>query len=184
MPKRPYHAATDAHRRLDALRFEISSGMGDDEVAKRTGLSTRTIQRWRLQQGLQKPKGAVGKQLEDIYAISTFGEALGDVKQRTTSSSVGGTWEPPVFVTRQHLDYDLFLRVLDASSRLLGLSEEELCHGLGMSPRSIEQGLAIQAAQRTGRRCVTCKDQLTDNTSTFCSSICTRLHGLSADSIT
>lgn len=176
--KRQYLSADAVHRRLDDLRFEMSSGMSDEEVAKRTGVSVRTIQRWRLKEGLKRPKGPA-KQLEDIYAISTFGEALGDVKHRTATSEVKGAWEPPVFVTRQHLDYPLFLRLLDAGNRLLGMTEEELCGALGVSPRSVEQGLAINAGRRTQRRCATCNDLML-STEMFCSAICKRLHGRDA----
>lgn len=180
MPKRQYISAAEAHRRLDDLRFEISSGMGDEEVAKKTSLSVRTIQRWRLREGLQKPKGTAGRKLEDIYAISTFGEVLGDVKHRTAASVVKGAWEPPVFVTRQHLDYSLFLRLLDAGNRLLGLTEDELTLALGVSVQGVEQGLAINRARRAARRCATCDDQLlTDGL--FCSDICKRLHGRRTD---
>lgn len=180
MPKRQYISAAEAHRRLDDLRFEISSGMGDEEVAKKTGLSVRTIQRWRLREGLQKPKGTAGRKLEDIYAISTFGEVLGDVKHRTDASAVNGAWEPPVFVTRQHLDYTLFLRLLDAGSRLLGLTELELSQALGVSVQGVEQGFAINHQRRISRRCATCDDRLfTDEL--FCSAICKRLHGRRTD---
>lgn len=175
MPKRPYHTIEEVSRLLDPYRFEMSSGMKDEAVAKKTGLSVRAVQRWRLREGLRKPRGAAGKQLGDIHALSAFGEALGDVRQRTTSSAVGGTWEPPAFVTRQHIDYHLFLRLLDAGERLLGLTEDELGRALGMTPRSIEQGLLIAQARRN-QRCATCGDLMFSG-EIFCSSICKRLHG-------
>lgn len=178
MPKRSYHSADVVNRKLDDLRFEISSGLSDEEVARRTGLSARSVQRWRLREGIKQVGGTqkVKKQLGDIYAVSTFGEALGDVKQRCDTSAVEGAWEPPAFVTRQHLDYALFLRVLDAGSRLLGLTEAELAQALGISATGIEQGLALNARRRTGRRCITCNDHLFDTTSLFCSDICRRLN--------
>ncbi len=121
-----------------------------------------------------RPRSSTAKQAADIYAISTFGEALGDVKQRVAGSAVAGLWEPPVFLTREHLDYTLFLRVLDAAARLAGMSEAELVKGLGISARGIEQGLSIMAArQQSAARCMTCGGPALDNK--FCSALCEHL---------
>lgn len=178
MPKRPYNSSNKVKAVLHQLRREIDGGMTDREVSERTGLPIRTIQRWRYREGLQHPAGTALKKMADIRAISAFGEALGDVKQRTTKSSVGGTWEPPAFVTRTHLDYNLFLKVLDAGARLMGLSEEQLCSGLGMTPLSVEQGLKILVSRlKPDCFCACCGDRLSPGSNVFCSTICKRVHG-------
>lgn len=175
MPKRKYDARS-VHSELEALRYEMASGMGDEEVAKKTGYSPRTVQRWRLRNGVLKAKGAAAKQALDIYAISAFGEALGDVKQRTHQSAVKGAWEPPAFVTRAHIDYSQFLRLLDAGHRMLGMSDQELVAALGMTPLCIEQGLSLYYARLTEHRCQHCRAQLLTD-SMFCSAHCKRQHG-------
>lgn len=178
--KRTYIPEAEVNRRLEALRQDIANGMTDAEVQNLTGISLRTIQRWRLKQGLRKPRGFVAKVAADIYAISTLGEALGDARHRTTRSILDGRWEPPVFVVREHIDYDSFLRVLDAAYRVLGLSEQELVRALGMSPKTIEQGLALHARQRadSSKVCITCKEKMdSNNNSLFCTALCERLHG-------
>lgn len=140
--KRQYFTNDEVNKILDGYRLAITAGQTDDEVAKATGISTRTIQRWRLQVGLQRaPRPS--KRVEEINAISAFGEHLQDVKHRTRSSAVDGKWQPPAFVTRQVLDYSLFLRALDACTRLAGMTEAEVAQALGVTPLSVEQGLAI-----------------------------------------
>jgi len=174
---RPYHSATETDRCLRRHLEDIRSGISDTDLSKKTGLSPRTIKRWRLREGIQKPRGTSAVKLADAYAISTFGEALGDVKQRTTKSAVSGAWEPPTFVTREHINYDNFLRLLDAGYRLAGMTAAELTSALGMSSRSVEQGLAIYNANRsTTAKCLTCEEQAL-STSQFCSGICSRLYG-------
>lgn len=177
--KRTYSTEAEVNAKLDPLRSDIAGGMPDEDVARLTELPLRTIQRWRLKHGLKKPKGFVAKSAADVYALSVLGEGLGDARHRARQSVVDGRWEPPVFVVREHIDYTAFLRVLDAAHRVLGMSEAELVAGLGMSPKSIEQGLAIYARQRadSGKTCPTCKEKmnLTD-TSLFCTALCERLY--------
>lgn len=174
MPTRPYRTADQTDALLRPYLEDMQAGMSDAEVSRKTGIGIRGVQRWRAQQEMKRPRSSAAKQAADIYAISTFGEALGDVKQRTASSAVGGLWEPPVFLTREHIDYTLFLRVLDAGSRLAGLSEAELVKGLGISGRGIEQGLQILAArQQHAPKCMVCADPTLNDK--FCSALCARL---------
>ena len=178
--KRTYATEAEVDRRLESLRTDIANGMTDAQASVLTGLSARTIQRWRLRHGLKKPKGFQARELAEVYAISTLGEALGDARHRTRRSVVDGRWEPPVFVVREHIDYDLFLRVLDAAHRVLGVSENDLVKALGMSPRTIEQGLAIyeRHINATTRRCLHCEAPIDPNlTAHFCTTICERMHG-------
>lgn len=177
--KRPYVRETEVNRQLESYRQDIVNGMGDQEIHRLTQIPIRTIQRWRLKNGLKHGKGFEAKQASEFYAISTLGEALGDARHRTSRSTVGGVWEPPVFVVREHIDYDRFLRVLDAAHRVLGMSEEELVKGLGMSPNSISQGLAIYARHLNSgnKKCLHCEALMDPNTqSLFCTTICERLH--------
>lgn len=164
-------------RLLEPLRSLMLAGMTDAQVADRTHLSTRVIQRWRLKEGIKKSKAAT-KKLETVKAISAFGEALGDLRQRASHSPVLGTWEPPAFVVREHLDYDLFLKVLDAAYRIVGMSEEEVAKGLGLTPSSVTQGIAIYNTHRkTGKPCLHCGDPIDPNrNSLFCTSFCERVH--------
>lgn len=178
--KRTYVREEEVNRRLDPLRHDIANGMTDVEASTLTDLPIRTIQRWRLKNGLKKPKGFQARELAEVYAISTLGEALGDARHRARRSVIDGTWEPPVFVTREFIDYDLFLRVIDTAHRILGLSEEELVGALGMSPKTIEQGLAIYRRHMNSgtRRCLHCNEIINPSLSTlFCTTICERMHG-------
>lgn len=177
--KRTYTSEAEVNAKLDRYRRDIAQGMSDTDLAKLTELPLRTIQRWRLKHGLKRPKGQNSKHVADIYALSVLGEGLADARQRTARSVLDGRWEPPLFVLREHLNYDAFLRVLDAAHRLLGMNEHELVTALGMSPKSIEQGLALYARQRadSSKTCPTCKDKMDPTrTDLFCSSICERLH--------
>ncbi len=177
--KRPYMKEAEVDRILDSYRQDIANGMTDAEIHRQTQIPVRTIQRWRLKKGLKHGKG-FEKVTAELYAISTLGEALGDARHRTSRSVVNGAWEPPVFMVREHIDYDIFLRVLDAAHRLLGLSEDELRRGLGMSVKTIEQGLLLyeRHMNTSTRSCLHCQAKLDPNVQQlFCSTICERLHG-------
>lgn len=178
--KRPYFTEAEVTRVLEGYRRDIANGMSDAEVHRLTQIPIRTIQRWRLKNGLKHGKGFQAKDAAELYAISSLGEALGDAKHRTSRSVVGGAWEPPVFMVREHINYDLFLRVIDTAYRVLGMSEGELSKALGMSPRTIEQGLAIYAQHMNAstRSCLHCEAKIDPNmNSLFCTTICERLHG-------
>ncbi len=178
--KRPYVKEAEVNRILDGMRFDIANGMTDAEASTITGLPVRTIQRWRLKNGLKKPKGFQARELAEVYAISTLGEALGDARHRTRRSVIDGRWEPPVFMVREHIDYDLFLRVVDTAHRVLGISENDLVKALGMSPRTIEQGLAIYTRHlnTATRRCLHCDSPIDPNVQAhYCTTICERMHG-------
>lgn len=178
--KPKYFSETEKNRRLEALRSDMVNGMSDKEVSDLTGIPARSVQRWRLANGLRKPKGFEAKQLADVFAISTLGEALGDVRQRARRSVVNGVWEPPAFVVRQHLDYDLFLRLLYVGKRVLGMSEDELGKALGVTPKSIEQGLVLyeRHLQVTEKKCLTCGHKVDPNIqSLFCTALCESLYG-------
>lgn len=173
--KRTHTSKEEVHRLLNQYRTDIANGMPDSDLVALTGLPARTVQRWRLSNGLKRPRGLEAKNAADVFALSLLGEGLGDVKHRTARSVVDGRWTPPVFVTREHLDYDLFLKVLDAAYRILGLTEEEISRGLGVSRLSVEQGLALYDRQRadSGKRCPTCKALMnTTDTALFCSVLC------------
>lgn len=178
--KRTYIPEAETNRRLEGLRQDIANGMTDAEASKITGITARTIQRWRLKHGLKRPKGFDAKEAADVFALSTLGEALGDARHRTHRSVVDGRWEPPVFVVREHIDYSAFVRVVDAAHRILGMSEAELVRGLGMSPKTIEQALAIYARQRadSSKTCLHCKDKMDPMLNNlFCSALCEKLYG-------
>jgi hypothetical protein len=152
--------------------------MSDIEVSKATGVGIRTVKRWRLANGIARKRGFASKGIDDVYAISQFGEAIGDVKHRAERSSLSGGWEPPIFVTRMHLDYSLFVRVLEAGKRVLGMTNEELSKALGVSLGGIEQGLEIyeRILRRSDELCVHCKTKLNPEfKSPYCSTICERL---------
>lgn len=176
--KRSWHSAAHVTSLLDPLRYEMSAGMSDEEVARRTQLPIRTVQRWRLREGLKRPRGLLSKQLETVHAISGFGEILGDVKQRTRHSPVLGAWQPPMFAVREHLDYDQFLRVLDAAYRIAGMSITELQRGLGLTRASVEQGLAIHERQsKEARKCKTCGGPVDPGSRDFfCTQLCEKLY--------
>jgi len=176
-PKK-YLPKHEAYARLEPFRRHIIAGMSDSDVAAKTGVAPRTIKAWRLENNIKKPKGFAAKQVEDVYAISQYGESLGDVKQRAYGSSVRGAWEPPFFVTREHIDYNLFLRLIDAGRRVLDLSEQEMSKALGVSLGSVEQGLQIYDAILRGsdKACLHCKTPIDPELSnTYCSTICARL---------
>jgi transposase len=164
--------------RLEAYRDRIIAGMSDVEVAKAAGVAQRTVKRWRLANRITKPRGFASKHVEDVYAISQFGEVLGDVRHRAERSSLNGVWEPPVFVTRQHLDYSLFVRLIEAGKRVLGMTNEELSHAMGVSLGGIEQGVEIyeRILRRSDELCLHCKAKLNPEfKSPYCSTICERL---------
>lgn len=172
---RTYLGKGESYLRLEAYREKIVMGMSDDEVSTASGVAKRTVKQWRLENRIRKPKGFAAKQVEDTYAVSQFGESLGDVKHRTRASVVGGAWEPPVFVTREHLDYSLFLRTLDAAKRVLGMSNADITRALGVSMGSVEQGLEIydRILRRSNAYCASCKTKLNPElNSNFCSTIC------------
>lgn len=178
--KRPYFQEAEVNRVLEGYRRDIASGMSDIEIHRLTRIPVRTIQRWRLKNGLRHAKGFEAKEAAELYALSALGEALGDAKHRTSRSVVGGTWEPPVFMVREHINYDLFLRVIDTAYRVIGLSETDLVKALGMSARTIEQGLAIYERHMNAstRSCLHCKAKIDPNVnSLFCTTICERVHG-------
>lgn len=164
---------------LEPFRRLMASGMPDADVAKRTGIPQRSVQRWRLKNGI-KQSTTSSQVFKTVQAVSAFGEILTDLKQRTAHSSVLGAWEPPAFVTREHLNYDLFLLVLDAAHRVLDLSEEDIAKGMGITPSSVTQGLAIYNQHRlaSGKVCLTCQAPLDPNQSAnpFCTKLCERLH--------
>lgn len=170
--KRQYLSNDEVSRILDGYRFAITAGQTDEEIAGETGISTRTIQRWRLQVGLQRATRPT-KKTEEINAISSFGEHLQDVKHRTRSSAVDGEWKPPAFVSRQVLDYSLFLQALDACTRLSGMTEEEVAQALGVTPLSIAQGLAIFNNVTKSNTCKHCKAKT--NRAGYCSAHCFNL---------
>ncbi len=179
MPEKTvWRSEAEVSQRLEPFRHLIASGMTDAEVAKRTELTVRIVQRWRLKNSLKRTKRTLARQLETVQAISSFGEVLGDVKHRTLHSAVLGAWQPPAFVVREHLDYDQFLRVLDAACRIAGMSEEEVSKALGLTITSVQQGIAIMQRHRQGAgKCSTCEAPLDPNMkSAFCCSLCERLY--------
>jgi len=177
--KRTNYSEEERDALLEPLRENLQAGMTDDEASRLTGVPVRSVQRWRLLHGLKKPKGLVGKQLAEVYAISTLGEALGDVRQRTRHSPTNGTWEPPMFVVREHLDYDLFLRLIDTAHRVLGLSPQDISKALGVSLLGVEQGLALyeRHLHTTSKKCMTCDSAIDPSVnSNFCTKLCERIH--------
>ena len=172
MPRK-YHRGSEVDRILQPFAEDIRSGASDEDISKRTSLSVRTIQRWRLQYEMKKPRGTGAKKAAVVYAVGLLGESLGDVKHRTADSCVKGLWEPPVFLTREHIDYRLFLKLLDAGARLQGMSEAELVRALGVSAVNVSQGLQLLRAGTKGTPCPTC-GHLTPEM--FCSAICARAH--------
>ena len=173
MPKKYYREA-EVEAALRPYAEDIRSGASDEAIAKRTALSVRIIQRWRLREGLRRPRGVRAKQDAVTYAMGLLGESLEDVKHRTAESVVNGSWHPPVFLTREHIQYNNFLRLLDAGARLLGMSEAELVGALGVSAVNVSQGLQLlqRAAAdnfKAGRRCKRCGHGTAD---IFCSAIC------------
>ena len=172
MPRK-YHRGFEVDSILQPFAEDIRSGASDEDISKRTSLSIRTIQRWRLQSQIKKPRGTGAKKAAVVYAVSLLGESLGDVKHRTADSCVKGLWEPPVFLTREHIDYRLFLKLLDAGARLQGMSEAELVRALGVSAVNVSQGLQLLHAGTKGTPCPTC-GHLTPEM--FCSAICARAH--------
>lgn len=175
--KKTWTSASDISKKLEPFRELIKSGMTDAQVAVRSHISVRTIQRWRLKEGLKKSTAAT-KKLETVKAVSAFGETLGDVRQRAAHSPVLGAWEAPAFVVREHLDYDNFLKVLDAAYRILGMSEDEIAKGLGLTQVSVAQGIEIYNNHRkNGKRCLHCGDLIDPNrVSVFCTTFCERVH--------
>jgi len=177
--KRTHFTDKEKDELLDPLRMDMANGMTDDQAATLTGIPLRSVQRWRLQHGLKRPRGFESKELADIYAISTLGEALGDVRHRVQHSPVSGTWEPPMFVVREHLDYSLFLRLIDAAHRVLGLSPSDISSAMGVSPRSVEQGLEIYTRHlnTTTKKCLMCESLVDPNVnSNFCTQLCEELY--------
>lgn len=162
----------ETRRLLEPLKEEICLGLSDKEASLRSGVSVRAVQRWRLSQGIKHTELRGSHQ--DVTAISSFGESLGDVKQRTTRSSVRGQWKPPTYVTRAHLDYDRFIRVLFAANRLLGLSEDDIVGALGMGAHSVSQGLSIldSVLERDGIRCAGCGSSCLPGYGSYCSKLC------------
>lgn len=156
---------------LEPLRDAIRDGLTDREVAKRTSLSPRTIARWRARNHYRRLPGALPRA---PHAVAVFGESLGDVKQRTAKSAVQGSWEPPVFLTRENINYTAFLRLLDAGARIAGMSSADLVAALGISATGVEQGLQILAARATVA-CKMCGDR-TPFVLEYCSVMCRRLH--------
>ncbi len=164
---------------LEPYRHQMASGMSDEAVSKKTQLSERVIQRWRLKHQIKHRETHLSRQLETAQAVSSFGEILGDVKQRTAHSPVLGAWEPPTFLVREHVDYDLFLQVVDAAWRILGMNEEDIAKGLGMTITSVEQALVIYRRHRasSGKKCQACEGELDPNRkSVFCSPLCEKLY--------
>lgn len=170
---------TEVDKVLEPYLHQMASGMSDEDVAKKTQLSVRVIQRWRLKRNIKRRETHLSRQLETAQAISSFGEILGDVKQRTFHSPVLGAWEPPMFLVREHVDYDLFLQVVDAAYRILEMSEEDIAKGLGLTLTSVEQALTIYRHHRasSGQVCQTCSGELDPNRkSMFCSPLCEKLY--------
>jgi hypothetical protein len=180
MPResRTYLSQQESSIRLEPYRDKVIAGMSDAEVSKATGVSPRTVKRWRLANRIVRPRGLASKRVEDVYAISQFGEMITDVKQRAKDSPLDGLWEPPVFVTRQHLDYSLFVRLLDTGRRVMGLTNDELSSALGVTPGSVEQGLVVceKILRRSDAICAHCgMKMIPERNRTYCSSICERL---------
>lgn len=175
MPRK-YHREEEVDAILRPHLEDIRAGATDAEIAKKTAIGVRAVQRWRLRNTLKKPRGAASKKIAAVRAISLLGESLEDVKHRVAESPVGGAWEPPVFLTREHIKYPLFLRLLDAGHRLAGMSERELVEALGVAAVNITQGLQLLRATVHSTKCPRCGHPTSD---TFCSAICARLPGRS-----
>lgn len=176
--KREWRSEAEVTKLLTPFLRLMESGMPDSMVAEKTRLTERVVCRWRLKQGIKRTKGLLPKHLDVVQAISGFGESLGDLKQRTKHSAVLGAWVPPAFLRREHVDYNQFLRVLDAAHRVLGMTETQISRGLGITLTSVEQGLAIyqQVRHQSKHRCQTCNDTIPEGRSLWCSALCQRLH--------
>lgn len=131
---------------LDAYLPAARAGASDAAIAKSAGVKPEQVARWRRLNEVARPRGRpTGVARATSMAVELMGHPFEPVVAEVRTSLLGGRFEPPLFLLRDGLDYDLFVRFVDVLA-LSGYGDDQVALGLGV--RELDIAIARALATR------------------------------------
>lgn len=130
-------AARLPEEKLAPYLAEARAGASDAVIARATGATEAQVGRWRRNNNVTRPRGRPNVVARTTsLAVEVLGHPFDPVVAEVAGSRVGGRFEPPEYVLRDGLDYDLFVQLVEVLI-ISGFAEEEIARGLGVRPKDV-----------------------------------------------
>ena len=127
-------------RILDRFLPEARAGASDAAIAKSAGVKPDQVARWRRRNDVARTRGRPTRYARAAsMAVELMGHPFEPVVAEVRTSILGGRFEPPQYILRDGLDYDLFVELIDALAAA-GYRDDELAVGLGV--REVDVAIA------------------------------------------
>lgn len=128
---------------LDPFLAEARAGASDGAIAKASRASVAQVGKWRREHDVVRPRGRpTGPARATSLAVELMGHPFDAVLAEVRTSIVGGRFEPPQYVLRDGIDYELFVQCIEALA-LHGFREDQIALGLGVRHQDILLALAV-----------------------------------------
>lgn len=131
------------HATLDPFLAEARAGASDRAIATASGASVAQVGKWRRERDVARPRGRpTGPARATSLAVELMGHPFDPVLAEVRTSIVGGHFAPPQYVLRDGLDYEIFVKCVEALV-LNGFREDQIALGLGVRHDDVLLALAM-----------------------------------------
>ena len=130
-------------RELEAYLAAARGGATDSEIARQAGVSLRRVRRWRQRNGIVRPRGRMPTEMRAVAAATELlSRPFEPVVSHVGDSPVQGRFEPPHYLLRAPLRYDLLCDLI-AALRKAGFQPDEIARGIGLRLVDVEHAEAL-----------------------------------------
>lgn len=149
---------------------EMRNGVEDSEIAEETGIPVTRVRRYRQAHVVNRHQAPIGtsnlpvenpkyQAALDLFGDGSVPEFIVDVE----SPHLNHRWEPPTYVRRVPLNYDLMCFGLYQLNRF-GMRTEQLANAFGILIEDVSDALSLYNSylDRAGVLCPLCKGALID----------------------
>ena len=140
-------ASTRARRvklgHLDSFLEDARAGASDEAIAKAAGVTSAQVGRWRRERDVGRRRGRPNLAARATsVAVELLGHPFKPVVAHVRTSIIGGRFEPPQYVLRDGLEYELLVELVGVLA-CVGYDDSELARGLGIRPRDVAVARAL-----------------------------------------
>lgn len=119
------------NKKLDPFEESSRSGVPDEVISERSGVSTTSVAQWRRAKGIKKPRGYAGGAQGQRYALQLLGDSF--EVPHAVKNTFGGNWKVPEYLLRVPLSYTAFCRLVHG----LELSAAEVAEAIGVKEQDV-----------------------------------------------
>lgn len=128
---------------LDRFEAEARAGAPDTWLRRSAAVSIEAVLSWRRRRGIKRAHRLSNAEVGG-FALDLLCAGYDPVLHTTSSTVLGGLWEPPEFVLRRALNYDEFCRLVH--KLLQDETAETIAAAFGIRESDVETAAELQAA--------------------------------------